>query len=167
MSEVQNIDFNDYEESSFDTITPGEYEAYIYDTEIVTSSGGTPGVKMVFKIRDDVPQKHQKQQVFHTVWVTLPNGEKQGTIGMIKGYFRALGLETDFKFPNIATLQKFIADHFQAKAVRIRTGLKEYNGNQYAELKGMKESQAGGSAGSDPFAGAGKPINISEDDLPF
>lgn len=168
MSTPFSFTYNPNEASSgFELIEKGEYEAFISDTEIKTFNSGNAGIKVTFTIRDDIDgQKFGKRKM----WQNLVATEK--AMFMFHTIAKAVGKEPGWKASSLEEYQSAI----QSKPIRLVVGQKwetDQAGNRELRnnIVAFKESKAGGeysdSGFADPFASAGKPIDISDDDLPF
>jgi hypothetical protein len=159
---------------NFDPITPGEYEVVISEVQVTTSSSQNPMIKAVLVIRSDVDQEFANRKIFDNLAVT------EAAMFKFHNLSSALGFEDGHEFD---TLEEF-AQSILYSTVRVKTKQEEYNGNVNAKVVTYKPSEEGAASpesvvnastyggrssrtASDPFADDGKPIDISDDDLPF
>lgn len=149
---------------SFDLLPAGDYEVIISSTEVTESSAGNPMIKAVLTIRNDVEQEGQKRKLFENYVAT----EK----AMFKFHQVAKALEWG-QGEGVANLEEFAERIlYQAVKVKLKVG-KPQNGyeakNEIVTYMPTDYPYAGaGSNQEDPYAlDDGKPIDISEDDLPF
>lgn len=169
MSTTFNFSYNPSEASTgFDLIATGDYEAFISAAEIKTFGSGNTGIAMTITIRDDIPgQEYGKRKL----WQNLVPTDKG--MAMFHTIAKAVGKEAGWQVPSLEAYR----DEIQSKPIRIFVNSKWETNQQTGEksqrnnIAAFKESQAGGAFTAptgmvDPFA-QGKPINISDDDLPF
>lgn len=152
--------------SGFDPLPAGEYEVIISEAKVTTFASGSRGIKVTLTVRDDVDQEGGKRKVFEN-FVETP-------AAMFKFHNLAKGLEWA-EGDGADTLEEF-AEKIQFAAVRVKLKVKAATA-QYAAgndvvtyLPTQAASHSGGGFGGnskDPFYDDGKPIDISDDDLPF
>ncbi|MMZ47339.1 hypothetical protein D1872_89830 [compost metagenome] len=170
---------NHNEASNFEPIPPGTYEAYISGVESKTFSSGSRGLALTLTIRDDVDQEAKKRKVFDN----LVSSEK--AMFRWQDYAKATSLPDGAEFNSEDELIKGFGKHLKGKAVKITIRHDDSRDNFKERIAGVAPSGVGGQVpGSNPFdvssgqaAGAGadslpweddgKPINISDDELPF
>ena len=152
---------------SFDTVQPGEYEVFIEKAMADRSKAkGTPNISLRLKIRDDIDQSHAKQIIFHNVYLT-PNTE-----GMVHGFLAAIDIDEGYEFEYDFVEDEFfqladeIAKLVKGKATRVKTKIDTYNGNERGVVSSFKTSEVGGEL-EITDEGGDKPLDISDDDLPF
>lgn len=139
-----------------------EVEVYpiVFDTK--TSQSGNQMVVFNYKIRDDVEQVGKGREIRFDNFVDTPNAHWR-----LQAASKAADFEDGLEFETIEAWAK----EFKGRAVRLVLGIREYNGKEYNEVKGFKESKVGGYletnvSEDDPFANQGN-VNITDDDLPF
>lgn len=155
----------------FGVLPSGDYEAFITAAAETKSTGGTLGIGLVLTIRDDVPkQLGGGRKVRHTVWVT------DKTEGMVQDFLVSCNFPDGTTFEGIAD----ICEKVKTLSIRAKLGLNRNNAD-FNEVKSFDKSQVGGfyqgemeefasnssSASSSAGQDDGKPIDISDDDLPF
>lgn len=155
---------------SFGPLEEGWYEVFItgVDPNIVSSQKGTPGIEVVFTVRDDVEQDGQRKKVWETLWVSP------------KAMVRIYQLLKVVGVPDGEDLEKEdIVKALKGKPVQIEVAIDTYtksNGEQgqknVVTFMGFKEANHGGrfveeGSNDDPFATNGQPIDISDESLPF
>lgn len=146
---------------AFETVAPGKYEVIVTKIEPKTSSQGNPMLSIQLTIRDDIEQPHQKQKLFDNLVQTE------------KAMFKFQQVAKAMQLPDgtpIETMEDF-AREMQFKSFRVSVKNEDYQGKPQARITfyDPSESEYSGSVGgsADPFADNGKPIEISDDDLPF
>lgn len=180
------IKFNSKKASSgFAPIPAGKYEAFVEGGAFKTASTGSPMINWKFKIRNDVEgQEYGGRVLFNNLVFT------EATEGMVHGFLKAIGTPEDMEFPDY----KDIIAYATGKAILLNVKIEQYRGEDVNRISWVEESKVGGGrvddpfattvptptqAPADPFAGtttaapvqdpfaSSKPIEISEDDLPF
>jgi single-stranded DNA-binding protein len=152
----------DYNNTGAEPVKPGEYEVVPSAYDISTSTNGNQKVTFNYEIRSDVDQPAQGQEIRYDNFTVTDNA-----MWRFNQAAKAVGIPDGLDMD--AT--KF-AEAFKGKPLRVVVGEREYNGNKYPQVKLFKESEASGkpniqNSKDDPFASDGKPIDISDDDLPF
>lgn len=150
--------------AGFDPVPAGEYEVIISEAKVDTFKSGNRGIKVTLTIRDDVAQEGGKRKVFDN-FVEVPEAA-------FKFHNLAAGLQWG-EGDTAATLEDF-ASKIRYASVRAKFKVTAASGNYAAknEVVTYLPSQAGAHSGGnggqqDPFHNDGKPIDISDDDLPF
>jgi hypothetical protein len=144
----------------FEALKAGEYEAVISKTEVKVSSGGNDMISVQLTIRNDVEQEYGGRKVFDNYVATEKAMFKFHQVAKALGWAQGEGADSLDEFA-----QKIL---FQP--VRLKIG-NPRNDPQRGEQTNIQNylpatvDYAGG--GGDPFADNGKPIDISDDDLPF
>ncbi len=165
------IKFNSAKASTgFAPIPAGKYECFIDGGVLKTASTGNPMISWKFKVRDDVEgQQYGGRVLFNNLTFT------ENTEGMVHGFLKAIGTPEGKEFADYNE----IITYATGKAVLVRVGTRVYKGEEQNDVKGVEASQVGGgkvddpfaatttTSSTDPFANAPKPIEVSEDDLPF
>lgn len=138
----------------------GEYECFISEVKVGNAQqSGNEMIKVTLTVRDDVEQGGQKRKLFDNMVFTEAAMFKFHQVG------KALGVD-GVEFDDIADFAKVM----HGRAVRVKTGQREYGGEMQTTVKTYLESSVGGNftpSSHDPFGGDNKPLNIKEDDLPF
>ena len=150
-----SIKFNSKKTGNFDIIE-GVREVFIETATYGTASTGTEGIKLKFKIRNDVDQPEAGRVVFNDIWY-VPEKAEFGIMNLLA----AVGTPEDKDF---SSLQE-IAAYVEGKAIKVtlakRMGTGQYAGKEYQDTKKMEPSDVGGGrvdnpfeqgAASDPFA---------------
>ena len=146
-------------------------------------------IKFDLIVRNDVPQKYKNKHIFDNFY------PKKDTGKYAMGYIYMIGVKAAMqdgkKYADTAAM---LAD-FTGHAVKVTVKNEEYNGKTYLHIKKWEPTafpqiqhrwkdskdesssnsnpsfgtpaQAGQTNTADPFANNGKPIDISDDDLPF
>ena len=148
----------------FEALPAGEYEVIISEAKVTTFASGNRGIKATLTIRDDVDQEGGKRKVFDN-FIEVPTAAFKFQ-NLAKGLEWAEGETVD-------TLEDYAAK-IQFAVVRVKLKLKaataQYSaGNEvvtYLPTQAASHS-GGGFGGQDPFKDDGKPIDISDDDMPF
>ena len=158
--------FDEKEAGGFDLLAAGDYEAIISVTEITTSSGDNPMINVTLTIRNDVEQEGQKRKIFDRLVAT----ER----AMFKFHQLAKALQWG-QGEGAANLEEF-AEKILYQQVKAKLKISPARGN-YAEKNDvvtyLVTDYPTGDAGVGPdtnpynFDDDGKPIDISDDDLPF
>lgn len=151
------------EAGGFGPLTPGEYEVVISEAKISTSeTSGNEVLKLTLTVRSNVDQPHKKRKVFDNLAVT----EK----AMFKFHNLSMALFGEgTEFASLAEFKKAVTN--QCVRVLIKTEKNTYQGqtkdvDRVVTYK-LSEADGGGEGNGDPFEDDGRPIDISEDDLPF
>lgn len=148
--------------TDFTPVPEGTYEAIVSEVDIKTFSTGNKGLSVKYTIRDDVDQAGKKRVLFDNAVVT----EK----AMFKFHqFAKVATELDGKdFKDADHLLKEFARALKGKPLKVTIKHDPSRDNFIERVVGLDRSELGaGGAGSNPFAGEGKAIEISDDDLPF
>jgi hypothetical protein len=153
---------NPNEAGGFGVLTPGEYEVVISEAKIGKSQAGNDVLKLTLTVRSNVEQPHQKRKIFDNFAVTEKAMFKFHNLGMaLFGEGSEFGTLEEFKK---AVLNQYVR-------VLIKTESNTYQGqtrDQDRVVTYMPSATEGGGEGpGDPFQDDGRPIDISEDDLPF
>lgn len=155
----------------FGPLEKGWYECFItgVDADVVSSVKGTPGLEIVLTVRDDVEQPGKRKKVWETLWIS------EKAMIRVQKLLKAVGRGSG------AASQGEMVRLLTGKPISVEVDQQSYTSNTgEAKVKntvtflGFNESKVGGSwvapegsESNDPFANDGKPINISDDDLPF
>lgn len=155
----------DKDNTGFKPIEPGEYEVYPHKlAKEVAKKSGNKMAQFNYIIRDDVDQPSKGQEVRYDNFVETPDA-----LWRVNQASEAAGLDMDKEYKDIHQW----GEDFLFNAVRIRVGHREYNGNQYAEVKEFMPSRYPGKLSkteakkNDAVENDAEPIEISDDDLPF
>lgn len=154
---------NSNEAGGFGLLTPGEYEVVISEVKKGKSQAGNEKLDLTLTIRSNVEQKHQKRKIFDTLAVTEKAMFKFHNLGM------ALFGEGQ-EFGSIDEFKKAITNQYVR--VKIKTDKSVYQGEEREKdvvvtYMPATDGAGGGEGPADPFQDNGRPIDISEDDLPF
>lgn len=147
-----NLDLSGASESSFEALPSAWYNATIFDVEMRATKGGpeaklpagTPMMAVQFRIADG---EYENRRVF-TQFVIAPakivdkdtnkkvdNPNKGTSDGILYGFLKAVGFDPDeIKSGNF----NLDFDEMKGRALRIKLGQREYNGNIQNEVKGTK-----------------------------
>lgn len=148
----------DYKNTGIEPIKPGEYEVFPVKYDIQAAQSGNMRVIVNYEIRSDVDQPGQGQEIkFDNFTVT------ENSIWRFNQASKAAGMPDGITF---GTIEEW-ASAFMKRSVRVVVGERTYDGKTFPEVKSFKESQHSTTKKQDPFADDGKPIDISDDDLPF
>ena len=172
------VSYNDAQD--FSPVPPGTYEVIISATEAKTTSTGKPMLTLTHTIREDVDQPAKKRKLFDNLVVTE------------KAMFRFQNIAKATKMPEGAVFNtpedvvQAFGRHLKGQALKIVVKHDPNNERFPEQVAGYSESKlAGGTvAGANPFQNGGpefpaetgvdgppwadgKPIDISDDDLPF
>lgn len=167
--------------SNFEPIPPGTYEAYISEVEKTTFNSGSKGLKMTLTIRDDVDQEARKRKVFEN----LVCSEK--AMFRWQDYAKATALPDGASFNSEDDLIQGFGKHLKGKPVKIKITHNKSRDNFPERVSAVMPSDIDGAVpGENPFAVPGegsqmpdfggqkmpweedgKPLDISDDDLPF
>lgn len=152
----------------------GTYEVVLYIVSQDAAKNGTEFINFKMVIRNDIEQKGKNQYVFHKVWASKETG--QFNIQAINTIGRALSLPNGKKYE---ALQDLLQD-FTMKTCRVtvKNETSEYNGKTYNNVNVKKWEttkfptfnhvfKTKDDGQSNDFAGVGKPVEISDDSLPF
>ena len=168
--------------SSFEPIPEGTYEAFISEVVKHTYSTGSKGLKITITIRDDVDQEAKRRKIFDN----LVSSEK--AMFRWQMYAAATDLPEGTTFKDEEDLIKGFGKHLKGKPVKIKIVHDTTRDRFPEQVSGVVKSNLGGAApGSNPFAvpggsnqqppsfgeqkmpweDDGKPVDISDDELPF
>ena len=161
------------EGQEFDSIPEGTYEVMISSVEIKTSSTGNPMLALQHTIRADVDQEAKKRKVFDNLVVT------ENAMFKFQNIAKATEMPDGKAFKNADQLLKEFAKHLKGKPLKITIKHDNTRDSFKEQVRGYAKSSLGAAPGSNPFDTAGqaggkppwedggKPIDISDDDLPF
>lgn len=159
----------------FEPLPNGNYECIISEVEVIHD---TPNkVKMVLVVRTDVEQDHGGRKIYDTLTAS------EAAQWRFQQLTKALGFEDGYEFDTIGDYAEAIA----YKEVKVKTKqqaskndpdkiftnvdrfLPTEEGVASAETRVNTATYGGrkSAPSNDPFADDGKPIDISDDDLPF
>ena len=140
-------------------VEPGEYEVIPTAYDITTSQNGNQKVTFNYEIRSDVPQNCQGLEIKYDNFTVTDNA-----MWRFHAASKAAGIPDGTEFNSV----KEWAEAFKGRPVRVTVGEREYNGNTYPQVNQFKETETVGEPAmkDDPFAND-KPIDISDDELPF
>lgn len=148
----------DYKNTGIEPIKPGEYEVYPIKYDIQAAQSGNMRVIVNYEVRSDVDQPGQGQEIkFDNFTVT------ENSMWRFNQASKAAGMPDGITF---GTVEEW-ASAFMKRSVRVVVGEKTYDGKTFPEVKSFKESQHSTTKKQDPFVDDGKPIDISDNDLPF
>jgi hypothetical protein len=157
----------DYNNVGSAPVKPGEYEVYPTEFDARKAQSGNDCVIMNYTIRDDVDQPSQGSEIRYDNFTFTQN-----SLWRFNQAAKAAGIPEGTDFASPEEWAKAMIN----RPLRIVVGERTYNGNTYPTVKMFKNSlvsQAGpvnqkaSSGFEDPFANNSKPIDISDDDLPF
>jgi hypothetical protein len=154
---------NPNEAGGFGPLTPGEYEVVISEAKSAKSQSGNDMIKLTLTVRSNVPQLHQKRKIFDNLVVS----EK----AMFKFHNLSMALFGEgTEFATLEDFRKAIANQYVR--VLIKTEQNTHNGvtRDQDRVVTYKEPQDGSGSevsSGDPFQDDGRPVDISEDDMPF
>lgn len=156
--------------SDFSPLAPGQYECFIEAGAVKQTQAGSPMINWKIKVRNDIPGQAGGGRVIFDNLVIQEN-----TMGMVQGFIKALGVPDGHEFDSPDGGATALRDYAVGRPVIANLKIGEWNGNERNEISYYKISQAGGtspdvakqSAPQDPFAAGNKPVEVSEDDLPF
>ena len=154
----------DKNNTGFKPIEAGEYEVYPIKVSKTTSQNGNKMVTFNYIIRDDIDQPFKGQELRFDNFV-----ETAGAMWRVNLASVNANMDMDKEYADIYEW----ADDFLYKAIRVRTGIREFNGNKYPQINDFMPSRYGGTytppeeLANNPFAEEGKPVDIQDDDLPF
>lgn len=136
-------------ETTFEVITPGEYEVVVINYDLKKSATSGNNVVVVdYEIRSDVEQKCKGQKILFDNFTVADNS-----------MWRFQQASKAAKFPDGVEFDSFKAwsDTFLNKNIRLVVGEREYNGKKYPQVKGFKVSEVAEPAD----------IEIDDSDVPF
>lgn len=153
---------NSNEAGGFGVLTPGEYEVVISEVQKKTSQAGNDVLNLTLTVRSNVDQLHQKRKIFDSLTVTEKAMFKFHNLGM------ALFGEGS-EFGSLDEFKKAITNQYVR--VLIKTKTETYQGqtkDKDVVVTYMPSATEGGSEGaSDPWGNDGRPIDVSDEELPF
>lgn len=158
--------FDEKEAGGFDLLAAGDYEAIISVTEITESSGGNPMINVTLTLRNDVEQEGQKRKIFDLLVAT----EK----AMFKFHQLAKALQWG-QGEGAANLEEY-AERILYQQVKVKLKVTPANNGYAAKNEVVTylvtdfptgDNGVGGPESPYAFEEDGKPIDISDDDLPF
>lgn len=150
----------DYNNTGMEPVKPGEYEVFPMKYDIEVAQSGNQRVIVNYKIRADVDQPCQDQEIKFDNFTVTDN-----SMWRFNQAAKAAGIPDGAEFNDAHDW----ANAFMNRAVRVVVADKQYNGNTYPEVKSFKESSfpTNGKSSSIIYNNSGKPIEMSSDDLPF
>jgi len=163
------------EENTFAPLPAGDYEAFITKVDPNEVAGtGAKGIELIFTIREDVEQEGQKRKIYDNIWMIGKDGQPS------KAQARVQVLASKLGIPDAQITPDNVIELLYGKPVKITLVQRKHDGKIYnnVDYMGFKEAEHGGrwtepnpvstvTASEDPFAQAGSPINIDEDEMPF
>jgi hypothetical protein len=148
-------------ENPFDALPVGEYEAIITKAEFKTASSGNGMIALTLTIRDDYEQKGQKRKVFDNLVMT------DNMVWKINQVLKVIGSPDGVEFETADELISAVIH----QPVRIKLSQREWNGNKQNNVQEYKPTMKPGVEmvieQGDGELNGGKPIEISESDVPF
>lgn len=158
------LKFDSKKAEGFTLLPEGEYEVFIAAIDHKYSSTGNEMLVVNYKVRDDVPQEGQGQEIRFDNFVNT-----DGALWRFHALNKALDVQEGAEWNDFNEWQHFI----KGKAVRVVVKHQEATqgkskGKIFPTVTGFKESVAGGTMAinADGKSG-GASIDISDDDLPF
>lgn len=149
----------DYKNTGMEPIKPGEYEVTPVKYDIQAAQSGNMRVIVNYEIRGDVDQPCQGQEIKFDNFTVTDN-----SMWRFNQASKASGIPDGIEFERVEDW----ASTFMNRAVRVVVGERSYDGKTFPEVKSFKESRyPKAKTQNDPFKDDGRPIDISEDDLPF
>lgn len=149
----------DYNNTGIEPIKPGEYEVTPVKFDIQAAQSGNMRVIVNYLVRSDVSQPGQGQEIMYDNFTVTEN-----SMWRFNQASKAACIPDGIEFDSVEEW----ANAFMNRSVRVVVGEKTYNGKTFPEVKSFKESQhAKNPPQRDTFKDDGKPIDISDDDLPF
>jgi hypothetical protein len=152
-------------EGTFTLLPEGEYEVFISEIDVEYSKAGNEMLSVNYTVRDDVEQEGKGQKIRYDRFTNTENAHWR-----FHALNKALKVEQGASWEDFAEWSTFL----RGKAVRVVVEHVEATfgknaGKVFPEVKGFKESTAGGEMHftKDPFAQGSGSIDISDDDLPF
>lgn len=158
--------FDEKEAGGFDLLPAGDYEAIISVTELTQSTAGNDMINVTLTIRNDVDQEGQKRKIFDR----LVASEK----AMFKFHQLAKALQWG-QGEGAANLEEF-AERIIYQQVKIKLKITPPKDGYAAKNEVVTylvtdyatgDNGVGGPESPYAFEEDGKPIDISDDDLPF
>jgi len=141
-----SIKFNSKKTGGTFEIIEGVREVFIETATYGTASTGTEGIKLKFKVRNDVDQPDAGRVVFNDIWYK-PETAEFGVMNLLA----AVGTPEDKDFNSLAE----VAAYVEGKAIKVtlakRKGTGQYAGKEYQDTKKMEPSDVGGGRVDNPF----------------
>jgi len=148
-------------DNPFGVLPVGEYEAIIKKAEHKTASTGSEMIALTLIIRDDYEQQGKKRQLFDNLVLTEKMVWKVNQVLKVVGSPDGIEFETAQELINV----------LQFQPVRIKVGQREWQGNKQNNVQEYKPTMKPGVEmvieQGDGELNGGKPIEISDDVLPF
>lgn len=178
MSWTVNVNEEEIQEAEsksgdFGPLEKGWYECFItgVDADVVSSKKGTPGLEIVLTVRDDVEQPGKRKKVWETLWISekaMIRIQK-----LLKAVGRGSGEASQGEMSRLLTGKPILVEALQESYTSSTGDTKTKN---TISFMGFEESKVGGSwtppeegtsNNDDLFSNGSKPIELSDDDLPF
>ena len=152
----------------------GTYEVVVYLTKQDAAKSGTEFINLSMIVRNDIEQKGKNQYVFHKIWASKETG--QFNTQAINTIGKALQLPNGKQYNSLdELLQDFT---LKTCRVTVKNETSEFNGTTYNNLNVKKWEttkfptfnhvfKTKDDSQSEAFSNPGKPIEISDDSLPF
>jgi hypothetical protein len=148
--------------NTFGALPKGDYELYFKGAKADTTSNGNPILKTVLVIRDDIDQQGGGLKQWHNLVVT----EKTFPT-FVQSFLKAVKYPDGAEFEDYTDVVAKLKDHVIGLPVVANLGLQADN-PQYNEIKYLKQSEHNDRiAIPDEEVENGKPLDISDEDLPF
>lgn len=152
MSTGLNLDLSGAKESSFEALPAAWYRATIFDAKVGATKGGptsklpkdTPKIDVQYKIADG---EFENRRVFASYIIAPPKVKDEATgksvayehkgvmDGILFSFLKAAGFDTDALKSGSFDLN---FDELKGRAIRIKLGQREYEGNVQNDVKGVK-----------------------------
>lgn len=156
----------------FQPVDEGTYEVFISSVEKTTFSTGAEGLNLQFTIRGDLEQDFANRKLFDRLVCSEKAMFRWNNIS------KATNMPDGQTFNSAQEVIQAFGEHLNGKPLRVTIKHREWEGKIREEVKAYSESDYEGGqasnafdasqyASQDPFAEDGKPIDISDDDLPF
>jgi Protein of unknown function (DUF669) len=150
-------------EGSFTLLPEGEYEVFISEIDVTTTSNGNECLVVNYTVRDDVEQEGKGQKIRFDRFTNTETAHWR-----YHALNKALNVEPGFSVEDYAEWATFL----RGKAVRVIvkhvvSTFGKNAGKTFPEVKGFKESEVGGEMHfTNDGQGSGQ-LDIQDDDLPF
>lgn len=158
--------------TDFEPVDEGQYEVVISSVEKTTFSTGSEGLKLVYTIRSDVEQDFGNRKLFDNLVASEKAMWRWNDIGA------ATNVPDGVSFATAEDVINYYGKHLMGQPLVVNVKHENYQGRIQERVNAFYNTGLGGGQASnafdasqysnqDPFAEDGKPIDISDDDLPF
>lgn len=166
---------NHSEASDFTPVPQGWYEVFISSVEKKTFKTGSEGLALVYTIRGDIEQEAANRKLFDNLVASPKAMFRWNDIS------KATNMPDGQVFNSAEEVIQAFGQYLNGQALQVRVKHEDRDdGTTQERVSAVKPSEYGAgqasnafdpsqyaSSNQDPFAEDGKPIDISDDDLPF